>query len=231
MRLLAMPIPHRWDLTPTEARKLQTELAHQVDTSTPLTKWDVIAAADVSMVKYDRTLAAAVVVVRADTFEIIERSGVVRPITYPYVPGLLSFREIPALLEVFETRIKTPFDVVLCDGQGVAHPRRMGIASHLGLWLDRPTVGCAKSRLFGEFVEPGPRRGDRSELSDRGERIGEVVRTKDRVAPLFVSPGHRCDFESATALVLATSGKYRLPGPARMAHEFVNEVRRGGRDV
>ncbi len=226
-----MPIPHRWDLPPTEARKLQTELAHQVDTSTPLTKWDVIAAADVSMGKYDKILAAAVVVVRADTFEVIERAGVVRPISYPYVPGLLSFREIPALLEVFETRIKTPFDVVMCDGQGVAHPRRVGIASHLGLWLDRPTVGCAKSRLFGEFVEPGPRRGDRSELSDRGERIGEVVRTKDRVAPLFVSPGHRCDFESATALVLATSGKYRLPGPARMAHEFVNEVRRGGRDI
>ncbi len=225
-----MPISHRWDLPPTEARKLQTELAHQVDTSTPLAKWDVIAAADVSMGKYDRDLAAAVVVVRADSFEVIERAGVVRPITYPYVPGLLSFREIPALLEVF-ARIKTPFDVVLCDGQGVAHPRRMGIASHLGLWLDRPTVGCAKTRLFGEFVEPGPRRGDRSELSDRGERIGEVVRTKDRVAPLFVSPGHRCDFESATELVLATSRKYRLPGPARMAHEFVNEVRRGGSDV
>ncbi|HEY2155759.1 MAG TPA: endonuclease V [Isosphaeraceae bacterium] len=226
-----MPIPHPWDLTPTEARKLQNELAHLIDTSTPLTKWDVIAAADVSMGKYDKDLAAAVVVVRGDTFEVIERAGVVRPITYPYVPGLLSFREIPALLEVFEKRIKTPFDVVLCDGQGVAHPRRMGIASHLGLWLDRPTVGCAKSRLFGEFVEPGPRRGDRSELSDRGERIGEVVRTKDRVAPLFVSPGHRCDFESSVELVLATSGKYRLPGPARMAHEFVNEVRRGGRDV
>ncbi len=226
-----MPIPHRWDLSPTEARALQTELAHQVDTSTPLTKGDVIAAADVSMGKYDKNLAAAVVVMRADTFEVIERAGVVRPITYPYVPGLLSFREIPALLEVFETRIKTPFDVVMCDGQGIAHPRRMGIASHLGLWLDRPTVGCAKSRLFGEFVEPGPGRGDRSELSDRGEMIGEVVRTRDRVAPVFVSPGHRCDFESATRLVLATSGKYRLPGPARMAHEFVNEVRRGGRDV
>jgi deoxyribonuclease V len=183
------------------------------------------------MGKYDQDLAAAVVVVRADTFEVIERAGVVRPITYPYVPGLLSFREIPALLEVFETRIKTPFDVVLCDGQGIAHPRRMGIASHLGLWLDRPTVGCAKSRLFGEFIEPGSKRGNRAGLFDRGEKIGEVVRTKDRVAPLFVSPGHRCDFASATDLVLVTSGKYRLPGPARMAHEFVNEVRRGGRDV
>jgi deoxyribonuclease V len=226
-----MPIPHRWDLTGAEARKLQVELAKRVDTSTPLAKWDVIAAADVSMGKYDRDLAAAVVVVRADTFEVIERAGVVRPITFPYIPGLLSFREAPALLEVFETRIRTPFDVVLCDWQGIAHPRRLGIASHVGLWLDRPTIGCAKSRLFGEFVEPGPKRGDRSPLLDGDERIGDVVRTKDRVAPLFVSPGHKCDFDSAVAVVLATSGKYRLPGPARLAHEFVNDVRRGGRDI
>ena len=226
-----MPIPHPWDLTPAAARKLQAELAARVDTSTPLTRWDVIAAADVSMARYDRDLAAAVVVVSGDTFEVIERAGVVRRITFPYVPGLLSFREAPALLEVFETRIKTPFDVVLCDGQGIAHPRRLGIASHVGLWLDRPTVGCAKSRLFGEFVEPGLKRGDRSGLFDHGERIGEVVRTKDKVNPLFVSPGHKCDLESAVALVMATSGKYRLPGPTRLAHDFVNEVRRGGRDV
>jgi deoxyribonuclease V len=226
-----MPIPHPWDLTPAEARKLQAELAAKVDTSTPLAKWGVIAAADVSMARYDKDLAAAVVVVRADTFEVIEKAGVVRPITFPYVPGLLSFREAPALIEVFETRIKTPFDVILCDGQGIAHPRRLGIASHVGLWLDRPTVGCAKSRLFGDFDEPGPRRGDRSPLVDRGERIGEVVRTRDRIKPLFVSPGHRCDIDSAVGLVLAMSGKYRLPAPARLAHEFVNEVRRGGRDV
>lgn len=226
-----MPISHRWDISAGEARKLQAELAAQVDTSSPLGTWDVIAAADVSMGRYDRDLAAAVVVVRADTMEVIEKAGVVRRITFPYVPGLLSFREAPALLEVFEERIKTRFDVILCDGQGIAHPRRLGIASHVGLWLDRPTVGCAKSRLFGQFDEPGPRRGDRSPLLDDDDRIGEVVRTKDRVAPLFVSPGHRCDIASAVKLVLATSGKYRLPGPARMAHEFVNKVRRGGRDV
>lgn len=226
-----MPIPHPWDLTAAEARKLQAELAARVDTSTPLTRWDVIAAADVSMARYDENLAAAVVVVRGDTFEVIERAGVVRRITFPYVPGLLSFREAPALLEVFESRIKTPFDVILCDGQGTAHPRRLGIASHVGLWLDRPTIGCAKSRLFGEFVEPGPKRGDRTGLFDRGERIGEVVRTKDRVNPLFVSPGHKCDLDSAVALVLAASGKYRLPAPTRLAHDFVNEVRRGGRDI
>jgi deoxyribonuclease V len=226
-----MPIDHPWDLTPADARKLQKELASLVDTTTPLKKWDVIASADISMGRYDKDLAAAVVVVRSDTFEVIERAGVVRPITYPYVPGLLSFREVPPLLEVLEKRIKTAFDVVLYDGHGVAHPRRLGIASHLGLWLDRPTVGCAKSRLNGTYDEPGPKRGDRSTLFDKGEPIGEVVRTKDRVKPLFVSPGHKCDQESAVALVLATSGKYRLPTPTRQAHEFVNEVRRAGRDL
>ena len=226
-----MPIPHPWDLSTSEARKLQAELAARVDVATSLAKWDVIAAADVSMGRYDRDLAAAVVVVRADTLEVIERAGVVRRITFPYVPGLLSFREAPALLEVFATRIRTPFDVVLCDGQGIAHPPRLGIASHLGLWLDRPTIGCAKSRLFGEFEEPAPGRGSRTDLRTDDEKIGEVVRTRDRIAPLFVSPGHKCDFASATAVVLATSGKYRLPGPARLAHEFVNEVRLGGRDV
>jgi deoxyribonuclease V len=123
-------------------------------------------------------------------------------------------------------KLKARPDVVLCDGQGIAHPRRLGIASHLGLCLDLPTIGCAKSRLCGKFTEPGPVRGDRSRLLDRDEEIGAVLRTRDRVAPLFVSPGHRCDLTSAVDLVLATTRKYRLPIPSRLAHEFVNEVRR-----
>ena len=116
--------------------------------------------------------------------------------------------------------------MILGDGQGIAHPRRIGIASHLGLALGLPAIGCAKSRLCGAFDEPGPRRGDRSPLIDRGEVIGSVLRTKDRVKPLFVSPGHLCDLESAVAVVLETTGKYRLPDPARAAHEYVNTVRR-----
>ena len=136
------------------------------------------------------------VVVEAETFEVIERVGLAAPAKFPYVPGLLSFREAPALLEAFD-RLKTRPDVVLCDGQGIAHPRRLGIASHLGLWLDLPTVGCAKSRLCGKYDEPGPDRGDRSPLVDKGEVIGAVLRTRAEVAPLFVSPGHRCDLEGA----------------------------------
>jgi deoxyribonuclease V len=224
-----MAVDHPWDVTPAEAVVVQKELASKVDTTTPLASWDVIAAVDGSYARYDTEIAAAIVVVRADTLDVIERVGVIRPLTFPYVPGLFSFREAPALLDAF-AELKTPFDVVMVDGQGIAHPRRLGIASHLGICLDRPTIGCAKSRLYGDYLEPGTKRGDRSPLLDKkGEVIGAVLRTKDRVKPLFVSPGHRCDLESAVAVVMATSGKYRLPGPARMAHEFVNEVRRRSR--
>jgi deoxyribonuclease V len=223
-----MPPDHPWDLTPAEARALQGELAKEVDTSSPLPTWQSLAAADVSFDRGGEVLFAAVVVVLAETFEVVERVGLASPARFPYVPGLLSFREAPALLEAFD-QLKSRPDVVLCDGQGIAHPRRLGIASHLGLRLELPTVGCAKSRLCGHFDEPGPNRGDRSPLIDNGETIGAVLRTRARVAPLFVSPGHRCDQESAVALVLATTRKYRLPIPSRMAHEYVNEVRRASR--
>jgi len=220
-----MPIRHDWDLDPARARTLQAELAGAVDTATPLGPWRTLAAADVSFNRGGDTLYAAVVVVAAGTFEVIERVGLASPARFPYVPGLLSFREAPALIEAFD-RLKARPDVVLCDGQGIAHPRRLGIASHLGLWLDLPTVGCAKSRLCGQYDEPGPDRGDRSPLVDKGEVVGTVLRTRDRVVPLFVSPGHRCDQEGAVDLVLATTTKLRLPIPARLAHEYVNEVRK-----
>jgi deoxyribonuclease V len=216
---------HSWDVDPAGARALQQSLAAQVDVSTPLGPWQTVAAADVSYNKFSEWLYAAVVVVRAGTLEVIERVGVVGKATFPYVPGLLSFREAPVVLDVFR-KLTTRPDVVLCDGQGVAHPRRIGLASHLGLWLDLPTIGCAKSLLCGTFDEPGPERGDRSPLVDRGEVIGSVVRTRSRVSPVYVSPGHRCDLEGAVTVTLATSVKYRLPVPARMAHVFVNELRR-----
>jgi deoxyribonuclease V len=216
---------HSWDVDPAEARALQVSLASQVDVTTPLGPWQTVAAADVSYNKFSEWLYAAVVVVRAETLEVIERVGVVGKATFPYVPGLLSFREAPVVLDAFR-KLTTRPDVVLCDGQGIAHPRRIGLASHLGLWLDLPTIGCAKSLLCGKFDEPGPVRGDRSPLVDRGEVVGSVVRTRSRVSPVYVSPGHRCDLEGAVAVTLDTSVKYRLPVPARMAHVYVNELRR-----
>lgn len=215
---------HEWGLSTTEARDLQRELAQQVETTTPLKTWNLVAAADVSYNKFDPWLYAAVVVVKAGTFEVVERLGVAREATFPYVPGLLSFRELPAVLEVFEKLQNKP-DVVLCDGQGFAHPRRFGLASHLGLWLGLPTVGCAKSRLIGEYEEPGQARGAQSQLVDQGDVVGAVLRTRDRVNPLYVSVGHRINLESAVTVVLDCAVKYRLPVPARLAHLYVNEIR------
>ncbi len=150
--------------------------------------------------------------------------GVTRRSTFPYVPGLLTFREAPAVLDALRA-LKSRPDVVLCDGQGIAHLRRMGLASHLGLWLGIPTIGCAKSLLCGTHEEPGPNSGDRSPLIDKGEVIGAVLRTRSRVKPLYVSPGHLCDLEGAVSITLACSPKYRIPIPARLAHAYVNQVR------
>ncbi len=219
---------HSWDLSAAEAFALQKELAKSLDIVEPLGGWKTLAAADVSFDRFGTELFAGIVVLKVPGFEVIERVGVTSPARFPYIPGLLSFREAPALLEAFARLENTP-DVVLCDGQGIAHPRRLGIASHLGLWLRIPTIGCAKSRLCGQYEEPGANRGDRSPLIDRGEIVGAVLRTKAKVKPLFVSPGHRCDLESAVAVVMETGGKYRLPEPARMAHDYVNEIRRASK--
>ena len=167
---------------PRRAR-LQRELAARVDSNRPLAPYQTVGGADVSYNKYSPMLFAAVVVLRADTLEVIERAGVVAEAGFPYVPGLLSFREAPAVIEAFRKLSVRP-DVLICDGQGIAHPRRLGLASHLGLWLGIPTIGCAKSHLFGEYEEPGPERGDWSPMTDGDETIGAVLRTRSRVKPL-----------------------------------------------
>jgi deoxyribonuclease V len=221
------PSLHSWDLNTAEARALQRELAARVDANRPLAPYQTVGGADVSYNKYSPTLFAAVVVLRADTLEMIERAGVVAEARFPYVPGLLSFREAPAVIEAFGKLSVRP-DVLICDGQGIAHPRRLGLASHLGLWLEIPTIGCAKSHLFGAYEEPGPERGDWSPMTDGDEVIGAVLRTRARVKPLFVSPGHLCDLEGAIATVLATAPKYRQPTTTRLAHNYVNELRLKG---
>ena len=169
-------------------------------------------------------LYAAVVVLELPSLRLVESASVAARARFPYIPGLLSFREIPPLLKAFRKPKQTP-DVVLVDGQGIAHPRRCGLASHLGLVLDLPTVGCAKSRLIGEHREPARARGSWSELRDGEEIIGRVVRTRAGVAPLFVSIGHKISLDAAVALVLECAPRYRLPETTRQAHRLVNQLR------
>ncbi len=218
---------HSWALTTMEARELQRRLASSVDTSRPLVPIKTLAGADVSYDKRDRWLYAAVVVLQWKTWDVIDRVGVVAEAKFPYVPGVLSFREAPAVIEAF-ARLRVRPDVLVCDGQGIAHPRRLGLASHLGLWLNLPTVGCAKSWFHGDYEEPGLTRGDWSPLTDADETIGAVVRSRTGVKPLFVSPGHLCDLAGAIEVVLSASPKYRLPITSRLAHQYVNDLRRAG---
>ncbi len=216
---------HDWDLSPGAARTLQQALAARVEDDRPLGRWTTIAAADVSHNRYESRLYAGVVVVRRETFEEVDRSVVVQAARFPYVPGLLSFREAPAVLDAFRA-LETRPDVVICDGQGQAHPRRFGLACHLGLWLGLPTIGCAKSRLHGSHEPPGEALGGVAPLYDHEESIGAVVRTRAGVKPLFVSVGHRCDIASAIQVVREMTPRYRVPVPIRMAHVLVNERRR-----
>jgi deoxyribonuclease V len=221
---MKIPTLHSWDLTPRDAIALQKELAQQIEVTAPLKKCDLIAGADCSYNRRSPKFYAAVVVLRASDMSIVESQGVIGESPFPYIPGLLSFREIPIVLQVF-AKLKHRPDVVMCDGQGYAHPRRIGLACHLGLWLKIPTFGCAKTRLIGEYDEPGRNAGDRSPLIDKEETIGNVVRTKNKTKPLFVSPGHRIDLASAVALSLQSCRGYRIPEPTRQAHLQVNQLR------
>lgn len=215
---------HRWPRTPRAAIDLQKELAPRVRL-TPikgLPRW--IAGVDAAFSPDGSRVIAGVVLWDAAANQVVEKHVADAPCRFPYIPGLLSYRELPGVLAAFR-KLSRPPDVVLCDAQGLAHPRRLGLASHLGLWLNLPTVGCAKSRLCGTHAEPGPHKGATAELRLAGERIGAVLRTRERVKPLYVSPGHLCDHESAAALTLRFALKYRLPEPTRLAHQLVTATR------
>jgi deoxyribonuclease V len=209
-----------------EAVALQCALAGRVDTSAPPGPIRFVAGCDIAYHLTEPRLFAAVVVLDADDLSVVEERVVTREVTFPYIPGLLSFRELPALLTAF-TELRQPPDAVMLDGQGIAHPRRFGLACHLGLWLDRPCVGCAKSWLVGEYDEPGPDAGDATPLTIGGEVVGSVVRSAAGAKPVYVSPGHRLDADSATVLVRATLSGYRHPAPTRAAHMVANRARCG----
>jgi len=218
------PLSHRWDISPAEAVKVQKRLRDQVRLEPLAGPVNTIAGADISFNKFSDTVYAGVVVLSLPDLQIIETAGVRSVTKFPYVPGLLSFRETPSVLEAW-AKLKTQPDVLMLDGQGIAHPRRFGIACHVGILLDMPTIGCAKSILVGKFGDLGLEAGSQSPLIDRGEQVGVALRTKNKVAPVYVSPGHRIDLVSAVDLVLRSMRKYRQPEPTRQAHLLVNQLR------
>jgi deoxyribonuclease V len=209
-------IRHRWDVTPARAREIQERLAGRIEKNDRLGEIRFVGGTDLGFEDEGRTARGAVAVLAFQSLELVDWAVARRPVTFPYVPGLLSFREIPALLDAWR-KLRLKPDVVLCDGQGVAHPRRIGIASHFGLLADVPAVGVAKSRLVGTHREPGPKRGSATRLMDGDEQIGIVLRTRDGVRPLYVSTGHRVSLPTARKLVLACAPRYRLPETTRWA--------------
>lgn len=213
---MKLAVEHDWNLSPREARALQDELAPKVIRRDDFGKLETVAGVDVGFENAGRITRAAIVVMRAATLEVVDEALHREPTRFPYVPGLLSFREIPALLGAFE-RLKTLPDLLLCDGQGIAHPRRLGIAAHLGVITNLPSIGVGKSRLTGTHDEPGPERGDWKPLRDGSETIGRVVRTRRNVRPVYVSTGHRVGLPTAMRLVLRFATRYRLPEPVRAA--------------
>ncbi|MDX1609546.1 MAG: deoxyribonuclease V [Halofilum sp. (in: g-proteobacteria)] len=212
---------HRWDLAPREAVALQQELRERVEQRDRLGPIRHVAGVDVGFEAGGTVTRAAVAVLDWPRLNEVERALERRETAFPYVPGLLSFRELPAIIAALE-RLRTVPDLVLCDGHGRAHPRRFGIACHLGVLADLPAIGVGKTRLVGQDAEPGRERGARAPLVDRGEPVGLVLRTRTGVRPVYVSPGHRVSLETAAELVLAAAPRYRLPEPIRHADRLAS---------
>jgi deoxyribonuclease V len=206
---------HSWDVSPEEAAAIQMSLAGKVVLQAELPELRVVAGVDMSATGVAR---AAVVLLSYPHMEVLEVARAEKPLVFPYVPGFLSFREGPAILAAFEKLSRLP-DLIFFDGQGIAHPRKFGIASHIGVLLDIPSIGVAKSPLAVSGPEPGPEPGTWTEWANRrGEVVAAAVRTKLRSKPLYISPGHRIDLHTAVRLVLECTRGYRLPEPTRQAH-------------
>ena len=214
---------HRWKVSPKRAAEIQNQLRAEVRIEPP---GPIARVAGLDCAFGEGRVFALALVWDLGRQAVLETRALSRPLSFPYIPGLLSFREAPALLAALR-RLRTPFDALLCDGQGIAHPRRFGLACHLGVLLGKTAVGCAKSRLLGDWEEPAAERGSHSPLVCDGERLGTALRTRTGVKPLFVSPGHKCDHQGAVHLALRCGGGYRLPEPVRLADRRVAQFKRG----
>ncbi len=219
-----MPCPHEWSLSPEEARAVQIRLTGSVLLQPLPSSFEILGSSDIGYVPAIDRLVAVMLTFRWPGLELLETSHVVAPIEFPYIPGLLSFREIAHLIVAF-SRLSHPPDILLCDGQGIAHPRHLGLASHLGLCLDIPTVGCAKKRLCGSHDPFDLRRGNYTSLRYKGQTVGYVFCTRDNVKPVYISPGHMADLETSRQLIERCLGRYRIPEPLRQAHNTATQLR------
>jgi len=214
-----------WDLTPKQAIAFQRQLAGSVVIQPLPARFKILGASDIGYSKTTNRLTAVMLAFSWPGLELLETARVVAPVGFPYIPGLLSFREVPPLLEAFRKLENKP-EVLLCDGQGIAHPRRVGLASHLGLCLNLPAVGCAKSRLCGVHAPLTLKKGRSAPLLLGGEQVGLAYCSRDRVKPLYISPGHLSDIASSKKLVSRCLGRYRIPEPLRLAHITATILRR-----
>jgi deoxyribonuclease V len=208
---------HDWQINNAEARQIQEELAGNVSQKNQLHSPAFIAGTDISVPSGGGAARASIVVLKYPELELVEVESVEEKLNFPYIPGLLSFREAPLIIAVCQ-KLTTEPDLLFVDGQGIAHPRRLGLASHLGLFLDIPTIGCAKSRLCGQHDEVSPEAGSYTHLIDNGEIIGAVVRSSSNVRPLYISVGHKIDLPTAIKWSLSCCRGYRIPEPTRLAH-------------
>ncbi|MCK4271804.1 deoxyribonuclease V [bacterium] len=218
-------IRHRWDVSPRQAIEIQEDLRSLLVLTNGFDKLLLVGGADVAYSRKKNRVCAALTVFHYSTMNLLDVAYAEAEASFPYIPGLLTFREGPVVLKAFR-RLKERPDLIIFDGQGIAHPRRLGLAAHMGLVLNMPTVGCAKSPLRVQFEVPGLKRGSASKMMDGEEQVGVVLRTRDGIKPLYISPGHLVDLATSVKVILATGRGYRLPQPTRIAHIKVTEFRK-----
>jgi deoxyribonuclease V len=214
---------HSWKVSEKEAIRIQETLRDRIILKNTLLKVQTIGGADVAYSKSENLLFGAIVVLSFPHIEILDAATSDGKVPFPYIPTLLSFREGPILIKTFK-KLKIKPDVIIVDGQGIAHPRGMGLASHMGLWFDLPSIGCAKTPLLDEFISPGPTRGSFEWIRRERKKVGAVLRTKEKVKPLFISPGHRIDLMTSIQLILESCKGFRFPEPLRKAHQITREI-------
>ena len=214
---------HPWDISPKQAISVQKELTKLISLNDEFTTLETVAGVDVGFEEKNTIARAAIAVLSFRDLSLVEYAIARQAVRFPYVPGLLAFREIPVVLDALQ-KLPTLPDMLLCDGQGIAHPRGLGIASHLGLITNIPSIGVAKTRLIGDHKEPGTMKGDSEPLFIKGQQVGVVLRSRNNTRPLYISPGHKVSLETSKTIVMQCLGKYRLPETTRHAHKLASQT-------